>query len=103
VIDIVQSSSSWRDQQRIIDYLESVHAEAAALRFLQALDETIAFIAEFPDAGNPWESTNPRHAGLRYRLVKGFERYLVVYRHYEQHVLIVRIFHASQDIETQLG
>jgi plasmid stabilization system protein ParE len=80
-----------------------VHAEDAALRFLQALDETIVFIAEFPDLGSPWESPNPRHADLRYFLVRGFENYVVVCRRYEQHVLIVRIFHASQNIEELLG
>jgi toxin ParE1/3/4 len=103
VIDIVHASSSWRDQKCIIDYFADVNAEDVALRFLDALDETIAFIAEFPDLGSPWESENPKLAGLRYRLVKGFENYLVVYRRYDQHVLITRIFHASQNIEEQLG
>ena len=56
---IVHASSSWRDQKRIIDYFVAVHAEDAALRFLQALDETIAGISEFPDLGNPWESPDP--------------------------------------------
>jgi len=58
VIEIVHASSSWRDQERIIDYFDKVHAEDAAVRFLQALDQTIAFISEYPDLGNLWESSN---------------------------------------------
>jgi plasmid stabilization system protein ParE len=103
VIDVFHASSSWRDQKQIIDYLSKVHAETAALRFLQALDDTIAFIADFPDLGNPWESSNPRHGGLRYRLVRDFENYVVIYRRHGQHVLILRVLHASQNIEEQLG
>jgi toxin ParE1/3/4 len=102
VIDVVHASSSWRDQKRIIDYFIDVHAEDAALRFLEALDETIEFIAEYPDLGNPWESPNPKHVGVRYRLVKGFENYVVVFRRHDQHVLILRILHASQNIEEHL-
>lgn len=103
MMEIVHASSSWRDQKRIIDYFDAAHAEGAAMRFLEALDETIAFIAEFPDLGNPWESSNPRHVQLRYRLVKEFQNYLVMYRRFEQHLLIMRVFHTSQDIEEHLG
>ncbi|MDP9007966.1 MAG: type II toxin-antitoxin system RelE/ParE family toxin, partial [Pseudomonadota bacterium] len=63
-------------------------ADDSAVRFLKALDETIALIAAFPDMGSEWESSNPKRAGLRYCLVKGFENYVVVYRRYEPHVLI---------------
>jgi plasmid stabilization system protein ParE len=103
MIEIVHASSSWRDQKRIIDYLDRVGASDAALRFLEALDETIALIAELPDMGHPWESEKPRHAGLRYRLVKGFESYLVFYKGFDRHVLVMRVLHASQDIGTELG
>ncbi len=103
MMEIVHASSSWLDQKRIIDYLDRVHAEDAALRFLRALDQTIKFIAEFPDLGSPWESSHPRCSKLRYRLVKEFENYLVVYRRYDQHVLISRVLHASQDVEAELG
>lgn len=71
MIRIVHANASWRDQDKIVDYLDSVHAEQVARRFLLALDKTIEFIAEFPDLGNPSESSNPRNAGLRFRLVKG--------------------------------
>jgi toxin ParE1/3/4 len=103
MIEIVHASSSWRDQKRIIDYFDAEHSEAMAIQFLQALDETIRFIREWPDLGSPWDSSNPTLAGVRYRLVTGFENYLVVYRRYDQRVLITRILHSSQDIESELG
>ncbi|HYV38714.1 MAG TPA: hypothetical protein VE988_23720 [Gemmataceae bacterium] len=62
----------------IIDYFDDRHAEDTGLRFLNALDDTIKFVEEFPDLGSPWESDNPRQAGIRFRLIKGFENYLLL-------------------------
>lgn len=75
-MEILLTSSFWRDLKAILDYFADRHAEDVALRFLNALDETTGFIEEFPDLGSPWESTRPRHAGLRFRLVKGFENHV---------------------------
>lgn len=102
-MQIVRTSSFWRDLKGILDYFADVHAVDDALRFLDALDETIAFIKDFPDLGSPWESTGQRPFGLRFRLVKGFENYLVLYRHDDQHIDILRLVHGSQDVERQLG
>ena len=102
-MDILRVSSFWRDLKSMIDYFDDVHAEAAALRFLDALDETVDFIREFPDLGNPWESSKPRHAGLRFRLVKDFENYVVLYRRDDLRVFVLRILHGGRDIEGLLS
>jgi plasmid stabilization system protein ParE len=102
-MEILRTSSFWRDLNGILDYFDGLHAEDVALRFLDALDETIDFIADFPDLGSPWESSRPRHAGLRFRLVKGFENHLVLYHRDDQHVNVLRVVHGSQDIEQLLG
>lgn len=102
-MEVLRASSFWRDLKGIIDYLDDVHAEDAALRFLDALDETIDFIKEFPDLGSPWESTRPRRTGLRFRLVKSFENYVVLYRRDEEQVFILRVLYGGRNIEELLG
>jgi plasmid stabilization system protein ParE len=102
-MEVLRASSFWRDVKGIIDYLDKVHAEDAALRFLAALDETIEFIREFPDLGSPWESSKPRHAGLRFQFVKGFETYLVLYRRDDQRAFILRVLYSGRNLEELLG
>jgi plasmid stabilization system protein ParE len=97
-MEVLRASSFWRDLRDAIDYFDDVHAEDAGLRFLEALDKTIDFIAEFPDLGNPWESAESRFQGMRFRLVTGFEGYLVVYRTRDEHVYLLRLLHGSQNI-----
>lgn len=41
--------------------------------------------------GNPWESSKPRRADVRYRWVIEFENYFVRYRRYDQRVNHSRI------------
>jgi len=99
---MVRSPSFWRDLQGITDFFNDVKAERTARRFARELDHTIDFIARFPDLGSPWESPDPELAKLRYRLVKKFKRYLVVYRKLKTRVVILRLFHASQNVEELL-
>jgi plasmid stabilization system protein ParE len=102
-METLRTSSFWRDLKGILDYFGELRAEDSALRFLDALDETISFIGDFPDLGSPWESPKPRPAGLRFRLVKEFENYLVLYRRDDQLIYVLRVVHGSQDIEQLLG
>ena len=64
MIEIIYTSKVRRDQKRIIDWFAAEDAVDAALRFIDAMDATASFIAEFPELGNPWESSNPRLEGL---------------------------------------
>lgn len=102
-MEVVRTSSFWRDLKSIIDYFDEVHAETVALRFVDALDETIEFIREFPDLGGPWESSKPRHAGLRCRLVKGFENHVIFYRRDGERVFILRVLYGGRDLEELLN
>jgi plasmid stabilization system protein ParE len=102
-METVRTSSFWRDLKSTLDYFDEVRAEDVALRFLDALDATIDFIEEFPDLGSSWESSKPRHSGLRFRLVKGFDKHVVLYRRDAEYVHVLRVIHASQDIESLLG
>jgi len=98
-MEIVRTSSFWRDLKGLVDYFDEVHAEAAAVRFSDAVDETIDFIADFPDLGSPWESSKPRREGMRWRLVKGFENYLVLYRRDEDRLYVTRVVDGRRNLE----
>ena len=80
-------------------YFDEVHAETAAVRFMDAVDATIDFIEEFPDAGNPWESSRPGREGMRWRLIMDFENYLIVYRRDGESVHVLRIVDGRRDLE----
>jgi toxin ParE1/3/4 len=101
-MDVIRTSKSWIDIQSIIDYFDSIGAQEVANRFIDAVDATIEFIQQFPDLGAPWESSKPPQKGLRYRLVAGFENYLVVYRHDGRNICILRILHGKRNLEGML-
>ena len=101
-MEIVRLSSFWLDLKGLVDYFDEVHAEATALRFIDAVDETIDSIASFPDLGGPWESSNPRHQGMRMRLVSGFENYIVLYRRDEERVYMMRVVDGRRNLEELL-
>jgi plasmid stabilization system protein ParE len=79
-----------------------VHAEAAAVRFIDAVDETIDIIAEFPDLGSTWESSRSRREGMRWRLVRGFENYLVLYHRDGDRVYIRHVLDGRRNLEELL-
>lgn len=101
-MEIVRASSFWSDLQGLIDYFDEAHAEARAVRFIDAVDETIDFIEEFPDLGHPWESKRSRREGLRMRLVMGFENHIILYRRDEESVYILRVMDARRNLEALL-
>jgi plasmid stabilization system protein ParE len=100
---VIQTSPYQRDFARILNYLIDQDAVDVAQRFVAALDETLAFIADFPDLGHSWESRDARSQGIRYKPVIRFPNYLVFYRQTPNGILIKRLFHGSQDIQRALS
>ena len=72
------------------------------MRFARAVDETIDFIERFPHLGSPWDSPDPELANMRFRLVKKFRLYVIVYECRECEIVIHRLFHGSRNIEDHL-
>lgn len=70
--------------------------EAAAERFLMAVDRTVRRIAERPDIGSTRLWRNPVLRGVRAWPVVGFERYIVYYRRQTSDSLrILRLLHGA--------
>ena len=52
----------------------------------------------YPEMGSPREFENPRLTGLRMWPIKGFLRYLIFYRPFEDGIEIIRVLRGEQDI-----
>jgi plasmid stabilization system protein ParE len=50
---------------------------AAAIRFLDAAEETFRFLSESPDVGNACELVHPELADMWYWHVRGFRKHLI--------------------------
>jgi toxin ParE1/3/4 len=73
---------------------------AAARRFLQAVEDTLALLGELPSAGAEQAMRDPALDGLRMLPVKGFNRHLVFYRPLPDGIELIRLYHAARDIDT---
>lgn len=75
--------------------------QAPADRFLQAAEETFAFVAANPLAGQKWESPYPELADVRIcSMPKSFRNYMVFYRPIVRGVEILTVLHGSRDLNS---
>lgn len=73
--------------------------QGPAVRFLQTAEETFAFLAANPLAGQRWESPHPELADVRVvSMPKAFRSYLVFYRPIVRGVEILTVLHGSRDL-----
>jgi toxin ParE1/3/4 len=70
----------------------------AAIRFLDAAEESFQFLASMPDLGERQEFHRKDLVDLRVWQVRGFENYLIFYRPMEAGIEVVRVLHAARDI-----
>ena len=89
------------DILEIVDYLKS-RSPKAALRFIEAVDATIARIRAMPRTGGPLLRPDRQEQDWRSVRVLGFKNYIVYYRIDPDLVHVVRLAHASRDLESLL-
>jgi plasmid stabilization system protein ParE len=84
------------DIEECADYLVSEAGEGVARRWRESLQQTIALIAKFPEAGRL------RHdlpfPGIRTFFLREFPRYLVLYRISERTVELLRVRHGMMHL-----
>ncbi len=71
----------------------------AAMRFLDAVDESIDAICQMPHLGAPKQLKNPTLEGLRFWAVKGFEDILIFYIVQPEFLRVVRVLHGKRDVK----
>jgi toxin ParE1/3/4 len=73
-----------------------------ALRFYDAAAATFENLARMPGMGQRRESRNPDLAELRVWRINGFPNHVIFYRPIDSGVEIVRVLHATRDIDRVL-
>ena len=86
-----------QDVNDIWDYIANDNIEAAD-RVLEALERAMLKLAKNPGMGHWREDLTDK----RYRFLLVYS-YLVVYRHETKPLQIIRVLHASRDVQSILG
>jgi len=71
-----------------------------ALLFDQAVFNSFERLCEMPLVGSERKFFNPKLWGILLWFVKGFEKYLIFYRVFDNYIEIVRVLHSAQDIDS---
>ena len=71
-----------------------------ALLFDHAAFESFERLCEMPFIGSERKYFNPKLFGIRLWFVKGFEKYLIFYRVFDNYIEIVRVLYSAQDIDS---
>jgi toxin ParE1/3/4 len=79
----------------IAEYLQKMQDERLALRFLDAAEKTFTKLAQMPTIGAVFQSEKLSEA-IRTRLVKGFEKYVIIYRQIPDGIEVIRVLHTSR-------
>ena len=75
----------------------------AALRFLDAIDDTLRLIREHPKRQALYGFRNERLHDVRRRAVIGFPKFLIFYRVSGRVVEVIRVLHGARDLTRALG
>ncbi len=74
-----------------------------AIRFLKSLDETLAFVQNWPELSPIQLVDGCRYTDLRVRPVTQFRDYLVFCRIVSEEIEIFRVLHGSRDLESVIS
>jgi len=75
----------------------------AGERFLNAAQATFQTLLAMPEMGSACRFSNPKLQSIRRWAIKGFPKYLIFYQSIDDGIEVVRIIHASRDIEKIFG
>ena len=70
---------------------------SAALRFYDAVDETVEMLCRSPELGERFSADSSGQ--IRFRTISGFKNYLIFYRRVDTVLEIIRIIHGAMDYE----
>jgi toxin ParE1/3/4 len=88
----------------LVDCAENIaeNNEAVAIEFIDAFDNSVERLRQFPNIGTQCRFRSVELQGLRRWFVQGFEKYLIFYRVIDNTLEVVRLIHSSRDIENAL-
>ncbi len=98
---VIPHEQANRDIDETLGYYLTEGADAAALDFIDALEQAYAHIARHPATGSMQYAHEMNLPGLRFWPLKRFP-YLVFYVEHESHIDVWRVLHGKRDIPNWL-
>lgn len=95
---VIKKSQAYRDVAELGKYLSQESLDAA-IRFADAFDSTCEALRANPSLGTPWETDNEKYRDLLFWPIQGFPKVLLFFRRVSGGVEILRVCHASRDLE----
>ncbi|MGH7131641.1 MAG: type II toxin-antitoxin system RelE/ParE family toxin [Phycisphaerales bacterium] len=84
--------------RNMLGWLADSAGEATTVRFIAAVDRTLAFLDRSPRAGFPAEFGRVTLIGVRRWNVQRFRNYAIFYRPDRRDIIVVAIVHAARDL-----
>src|SRR2546426_6833914 len=97
---IERSSDAMLDMAAHVLYLNREAGAEIALRFVDAVEEALDRLEQFPHLGRV---RHFRQSGSRSWMVPGFRRWLLFYLPIKDGIRLYRVIHSAMDLEAQLG
>ncbi|MGH1353601.1 MAG: type II toxin-antitoxin system RelE/ParE family toxin [Thalassovita sp.] len=91
--DLIWLPEAREDLQRLFDFIEP-HSPDAAARAVNTLVTSAETLRDFPQRGRPWQP-DPEFRELS--VAFGARGYVIRYREHDGRVVIVRVWHASEE------
>lgn len=100
---VSQRRQARQDILELVTYIAADNPRAAAALY-DAYERIVATtLAETPDIGRPYRSTEARLQGVRVVSVGRFRSYLIFYRRNHDEVQVLRVLHGAQDLQSILS
>ena len=100
--EIIQRAEAQEDLADAFAYIGQDSLDAA-LRFLDAAEQTFRQLAMMPGIGERFRSGRPELADVRRIGITGFRKYQVYYRPIDNGIEVLRVLHGARDVERILG
>lgn len=78
------------------------YGEDLVEKLIDALEDTFAHLAQFPQSGKLRFYYHPRLKNIRQWPVKGFRKLLIFYRADDTSLVVIRLLHSARDVDFAL-
>jgi toxin ParE1/3/4 len=99
---LLQRASARRNILAIVDRIADDNPSAAAAVY-EAYESSLERLKQTPDMGRLYGSPDPRLAHIRVWPIHRFHNYLIFYRHMNETVEVLHIWHGARDISALLA
>src|SRR5579862_1793677 len=101
-LEVIYAPLALGEISEIAEYLAQESSPKLGRRFLKAVEDTCATLAEMPEMAGRFESADPRLADLRAWPIQGFPNHLIFYRIHTPQLRVVHVIYGGRDLEKLL-